>query len=164
MLHERQCLRAEQGRDRRHRDVQLGLRRDHRPDPQPRSGRSGRHGQPGEHLHRPDHHRSGTAPGEPRKYYPTGKRNYARVVAQDQYQGAADAMLAKRLGVKSVYILNDKEAYGLGVASNMQERRSRSSGSRSTGFAAFDPKASDYTALATQDQGHGCERASSSAA
>ena len=33
----------------------------------------------------------GTAPGEPGKYYPTGKRNYARVVAQDQYQGAADA-------------------------------------------------------------------------
>jgi branched-chain amino acid transport system substrate-binding protein len=91
----------------------------------------------------------GTAPGEPRKYYPTGKRNYARVVAQDQFQGAADAMLAKRLGVKSMYILNDKEAYGLGVASNTRNAAQKL-GIKITGFAAFDPKASDYTALASK--------------
>ncbi len=67
----------------------------------------------------------GTAAGEPGKYYPTGKRNYARVVAQDQYQGAADAILAQKLGVKKVYILNDKEAYGLGVASNFRHAAQR---------------------------------------
>jgi branched-chain amino acid transport system substrate-binding protein len=60
----------------------------------------------------------GTAPGEPGKYYPTGKRNYVRIVAADDFQGAADALLAKSLGVKKVFILNDKEAYGLGVATN----------------------------------------------
>src|SRR5262249_55445441 len=37
----------------------------------------------------------GTAAGEPGKYYPSGTRNYARVVAADDYQGAADATLAK---------------------------------------------------------------------
>ena len=37
----------------------------------------------------------GTVAGEPGKYYPTGKRNYARVVAADDYQGAADALLAQ---------------------------------------------------------------------
>jgi branched-chain amino acid transport system substrate-binding protein len=94
----------------------------------------------------------GTAPGEPRKYYPTGKRNYVRVVAQDQFQGAADALLAKRLGVKSMYILNDKEAYGLGVASNTRNA-AKKLGIKVTGFAAFDPKASDYTALATKIKG-----------
>jgi branched-chain amino acid transport system substrate-binding protein len=98
----------------------------------------------------------GTAPGEPNKYYPTGKRNYARVVAQDQYQGAADAMLMKRLGVKKVYILNDKEAYGLGVATN-----TRNSANilkiKVTGFAAFDPKASDYTALASKIKDTGAD-------
>ena len=52
----------------------------------------------------------GTSAGEPGKYYPTGKRNYVRVVAADDYQGAADALLAKSLGVKKVFILNDKEA------------------------------------------------------
>jgi branched-chain amino acid transport system substrate-binding protein len=94
----------------------------------------------------------GTAPGEPRKYYPTGKRNYTRVVAQDQFQGAADALLAKRLGVKSMYLLNDKEAYGLGVASNTRNA-AKKLGIKITGFAAFDPKASDYTALATKIKG-----------
>ncbi|HZQ16856.1 MAG TPA: hypothetical protein VFA82_08800, partial [Gaiellaceae bacterium] len=42
----------------------------------------------------------GTVAGEPGKYYPTGKRNYIRIVAADDFQGAADALLAKSLGVK----------------------------------------------------------------
>ncbi len=32
----------------------------------------------------------GTAAGEPEKYYPDGKRNYIRIVAADDFQGAAD--------------------------------------------------------------------------
>ena len=35
-------------------------------------------------------------PGEPDKYYPTGKRNYARVVTTDDYQGAAAAQFAAK--------------------------------------------------------------------
>ena len=73
----------------------------------------------------------GTAAGEPGKYYPTGKRNYARVVAADDYQGAADALLTKSLGIKKVFILNDKEAYGLGVATNFKNAAA-SSASRSS--------------------------------
>ena len=80
-----------------------------------------RDGQPGQHVARPDA-ADADCPGEPDKYYPTGKRNYARVVAADNFQGAADATFAKSLGVKSVYVLNDKEAYGLGVANVLQER------------------------------------------
>jgi branched-chain amino acid transport system substrate-binding protein len=96
----------------------------------------------------------GTAAGEPGKYYPSGKRNYARVVAQDQYQGAADGILAQRLGVKKVYILNDKEAYGLGVASNFRHAAQKL---RITvaGFEALDPKASSYEALASKIKGSG---------
>jgi len=91
----------------------------------------------------------GTSPGEPNKYYPTGKRNYARVVAQDQYQGAADAILAQRVGAKNVYVLNDKEAYGLGVASNFRHAALKL-GLKIAGFEAFDPKASSYEALASK--------------
>ena len=91
----------------------------------------------------------GTAAGEPGKYYPTGKRNYARVVAQDQYQGAADAILAQRLGVKEMYILNDKEAYGLGVASNVRHAAQKLH-ITIAGFEALDPKASSYEALASK--------------
>jgi branched-chain amino acid transport system substrate-binding protein len=55
-------------------------------------------------------------PSEPDKYYPNGTRNYARVIPADNFQGPALAQLAKELGVKSVYIINDKQAYGAGVA------------------------------------------------
>ena len=96
----------------------------------------------------------GTSAGEPNKYYPTGKRNYARMVAHDQYQGAADALLAKQLGVKSLYILNDKESYGLGVALNTRNA-ARKLGIKVAGFEAFDPKASSYEAQASKIKGSG---------
>jgi branched-chain amino acid transport system substrate-binding protein len=57
-------------------------------------------------------------PGEPQKYFPTGRRNYARVAVPDNFQGAADATFLKDKGIKSVYVLNDGEAYGAGIASN----------------------------------------------
>jgi len=98
----------------------------------------------------------GTAAGEPGKYYPTGKRNYARVVAADDYQGAADALLAKSLGVKKVYILNDKEAYGLGVATNFKNAATKL-GIKVAGFTAWDGKASSYEALAVKIKASGAQ-------
>jgi branched-chain amino acid transport system substrate-binding protein len=98
----------------------------------------------------------GTAPGEPGKYYPTGKRNYARVVAADDFQGAADALLAKSLGVKKVFILNDKEAYGLGVATNFRNA-AKKLGLQVVGFTAWDGKASSYEALAVKIRTSGAQ-------
>jgi branched-chain amino acid transport system substrate-binding protein len=83
---------------------------------------------------------------EPDKYYPTGNRNYARVVAHDAYQGAAVAEFMQEQGVKSVYILNDKEAYGLGVATNLRNGAEHL-GIKIAGFEAWDPKAASYEAL-----------------
>ena len=93
---------------------------------------------------------------EPDKYYPTGTRNYARVVANDAYQGAAVAEFAKAQGVKSVYILNDKEAYGLGVATNFKNA-AENVGIKVAGFAAWDPKASSYEALFNKIKGTGAD-------
>jgi DNA-binding SARP family transcriptional activator/ABC-type branched-subunit amino acid transport system substrate-binding protein len=45
------------------------------------------------------------APNEPSIYYPTGRRNYARVVPTDDVEAAADAMVAQKLGVKRVYAI-----------------------------------------------------------
>jgi branched-chain amino acid transport system substrate-binding protein len=99
----------------------------------------------------------GTSAGEPGKYYPTGKRNYARVVAADDYQGAADALLAsKSLGIKKVYILNDKEAYGLGVATNFKNAAVKL-GVKIAGFTAWDGKASSYEALAVKIKASGAQ-------
>jgi branched-chain amino acid transport system substrate-binding protein len=93
---------------------------------------------------------------EPDKYYPSGSRNYARVVAHDAYQGAAVAEFAKEQGVTSVYILNDKEAYGLGVATNFR-KAAESIGIKVAGFAAWDPKASSYEALMQQVKSSGAD-------
>jgi branched-chain amino acid transport system substrate-binding protein len=98
----------------------------------------------------------GTAAGEPGKYYPTGKRNYARVVAADDYQGAADALLAQKLHVKKLFILNDKEAYGLGVAINLRNA-AKKLGIKIVGFTAWDGKASSYEALAVKIKASGAQ-------
>ncbi|MDF2753473.1 MAG: Extracellular ligand-binding receptor [Gaiellaceae bacterium] len=83
---------------------------------------------------------------EPDKYYPTGNRNYVRVVPHDAYQGAAMAEFMQAQGIKSVYVLNDKEAYGLGVATNLRNA-AESLGIEIAGFEAWDPKASSYEGL-----------------
>lgn len=98
----------------------------------------------------------GTAAGEPGKYYPTGKRNYIRIVAADDFQGAADALLAKSFGIKKLFLLNDKEAYGFGVASNVR-RAATKLGIKVVGFTAWDAKASSYEALAVKIKATGAQ-------
>jgi branched-chain amino acid transport system substrate-binding protein len=102
------------------------------------------------------HAGKGTAAGEPGKYYPTGKRNYARVVAADDYQGAADATLAQKLGIKKLFILNDKQAYGAGVAGDMQGAAT-ALGIKVLQNEAWDAKATSYSALALSIKASGAQ-------
>jgi DNA-binding SARP family transcriptional activator/ABC-type branched-subunit amino acid transport system substrate-binding protein len=44
--------------------------------------------------------------GEPEAYYPTGRRNFARVIPTDDVQAAAGALVARDLGVRRVYTLD----------------------------------------------------------
>jgi branched-chain amino acid transport system substrate-binding protein len=89
----------------------------------------------------------GAEPGEPDKYYPTGKRNYARVVANDSIQGPADAVYANDLGIKKVFVLNDKQTYGYGVAFTFRSA-AKKLGMDVVGFQGWDAKQSSYEALA----------------
>jgi branched-chain amino acid transport system substrate-binding protein len=98
----------------------------------------------------------GCADDEPDKYYPTGNRNYVRVVAHDAYQGAALAEFMQGQGTTKIYILNDKEAYGLGVATNVQ-KAAEFVGIEVVGFDAWDPKASNYEALMNKVKGSGAD-------
>jgi branched-chain amino acid transport system substrate-binding protein len=93
---------------------------------------------------------------EPDKYYPSGSRNYTRVAPSDDYQGAAVAEFAQKEGVKNVYVLNDKEAYGLGVATTFR-KAAESLGIKIAGFDAWDPKAASYEALFKKIQGTGAD-------
>ena len=86
-------------------------------------------------------------PGEPDKYYPKSTRNYARVVTTDDFQGAAAAAYAASdLGVKKVYVLNDNETYGQGVAKSFAEGAPKN-GITVVANEAWDAKATNYTAL-----------------
>ena len=89
---------------------------------------------------------------EPEKYYPSGKRNYARVAPSDPNQGAVDAKFLASQGVKRVSVLNDKEAYGLGVAKNFAGA-AKAAGMTVTGFAAYDPKSANFQATFTKIKG-----------
>jgi branched-chain amino acid transport system substrate-binding protein len=86
---------------------------------------------------------NGAAPGEPQKYYPTGKRTYARVVPYDVIQAAAQATLQKSEGCTKTYVFQDQEVYGLGLANNFKTAAAKQ-GISVVGFAAFDPKAANY--------------------
>ncbi|HEY9650218.1 MAG TPA: branched-chain amino acid ABC transporter substrate-binding protein, partial [Coleofasciculaceae cyanobacterium] len=86
---------------------------------------------------------------EPNVYYPNGKRNYARVVPADDLQGVAGANWAKSLGVKKVFILDDQELYGKGLA-DIFEASAKKQGIQVLGHEGIDSKASDYKALMTK--------------
>lgn len=57
-----------------------------------------------------------TEKGEPDKYYPTGKRTYARIVPNDLIQAKALLKTAQSDGCKNIAVANDKEVYGAGLA------------------------------------------------
>jgi branched-chain amino acid transport system substrate-binding protein len=88
--------------------------------------------------------------GEPDKYYPNGVRNYARVVTADDVQGKVDAnFMFNKLGVKTVYILDDQQLYGKGVA-DVFEATAKSLGMTVLGHEGIDTKAADYKAVMTK--------------
>jgi branched-chain amino acid transport system substrate-binding protein len=98
----------------------------------------------------------GTEAGEPDNYYPTGERNYVRVVWNDQYQGAANALYAQELGLKNVFVLNDSETYGLGIA-NLFIRSAEELGIKIAGNQKWDKKASSYESLASRVKASGAD-------
>jgi branched-chain amino acid transport system substrate-binding protein len=89
-------------------------------------------------------------PGVTDSRYPTGVRNYARVVAADDIQGFVAANFVKdELGAATVYILDDQELYGKGIA-DVFEARAGEIGLTVVGHEGIDPKAADYKALMTK--------------
>ncbi|MFN0280988.1 MAG: branched-chain amino acid ABC transporter substrate-binding protein [Kineosporiaceae bacterium] len=86
-------------------------------------------------------------PGEPQKYFPTGTRSYARVITTDDYQGAAAALYAKeKLAASKVYILNDNQTYGQGVAKAFEDK-AEELGLEVLGNEPWDAKQPNYTSL-----------------
>jgi branched-chain amino acid transport system substrate-binding protein len=95
--------------------------------------------------------------GEPQKYFPTGNRSYARVVTTDDIQGPADAQFAaKELGIKKVYVLNDTETYGQGVAKTFADEATRQ-GMTVVGTDSWKKADANYTSLMGKIQASGAQ-------
>jgi len=98
----------------------------------------------------------GAEPGEPDKYYPQGLRNYGRVVPIDTIQGRAQGQYMKDEGVTSVYVLDDNEVYGKGVAANTKTGIEEA-GLKVVGEDSWDGKAANYRALAAKVKSSGAD-------
>jgi branched-chain amino acid transport system substrate-binding protein len=83
---------------------------------------------------------------EPDKYYPTGERNYARVIVTDVQQGQAGASFMADEGIKTVFILDDRETYGKGVADEFQTA-AEDLGIQVIGREGIDGSAPNYRSL-----------------
>ena len=104
---------------------------------------------------------------EPSKYYPSGKRNYVRVSASDDYQGpaAADLLLSKAFKlaqgkkfspITNVYVLHDNQTFGKGVANGFKLRAEKE-GIKILGFEPWDPKATSYESIAEHVKAAGAQ-------
>ena len=86
--------------------------------------------------------------GAPNVYYPTGVRNFLRLVAREDQQGVAEAELAEQLGLRSVYLLYDPMVSGAALWTEPFRRVASKLGVRVAGSDPFDASADGYRALA----------------
>ena len=113
----RERLRAREATRGGDRPVQLAVRdRRSRSSTVPREGRWRSSAWPANTLARPAGGRLSirgyNLRGAPNVYYPTGVRNFLRLVAREDQQGVAEAELAEQLGLRSVYLLYDPMVSG----------------------------------------------------
>jgi branched-chain amino acid transport system substrate-binding protein len=88
--------------------------------------------------------------GQPQSLYPSGDRNYARVVPNDAFQGAALAEFAQGSGVKRPFVLyTADDSTSIGQATNFRGA-AEALGMRLAGYRAWDPDAAEYKDLMQQ--------------
>jgi len=98
----------------------------------------------------------GADPGTPQKYYPSGFRNYVRIVPKDTIQGAALATIMKEDGCTKVAMANDKEVYGAGLARNIAGS-AKEQDLNIIFNEGIDTKAPNYRSLASRAKSQGAD-------
>jgi branched-chain amino acid transport system substrate-binding protein len=91
-------------------------------------------------------------PSEPGDYRPSGKINFFRVLPADDLQGPYAAHWAKDLGVKKVYVLDDSQVYGKGIAT-LFAAECTELGIEVLGQESIDSKAQEFKSLMTKIRG-----------
>src|SRR5271155_1739626 len=91
-----------------------------------------------------------TSPKFASQYRPAGKAIYFRTVTTDAFQGPNMAnYYADTLKVKSVFVLDDSGAYGVGIANTFQAQAQKR-GLNVLGRDQLNPKEDDYTTVLTK--------------
>src|SRR5690349_19503682 len=91
-----------------------------------------------------------TSPAFAAQFKPKGKAIYFRTVTTDAFQGPNMAnFFAQTLKVKSVYVLDDSGAYGVGIADAFQKQAEKR-GIKVLGRDQLNPKEADYTTVLTK--------------
>jgi ABC-type branched-subunit amino acid transport system substrate-binding protein/predicted Ser/Thr protein kinase len=85
---------------------------------------------------------------EPRVFYPTGVRNYMRLLGGDDLAGVGDAIVARRLSCRSAYLLDDGGGAQDVLVTGSFRRVAGRLGIRIAGAAHFDPAARGYATIA----------------
>lgn len=98
----------------------------------------------------------GTSPGEPQKYYPTGKRTYLRIVPRDTIQGQAGLVAMKQFGCTRVAVNDDKTPYGVGLATQIQLHQ-KAYGLKVTSLTPLDPTAPNFRSYASTIKSQGAD-------
>ncbi|MDQ2984101.1 MAG: ABC transporter substrate-binding protein [Actinomycetota bacterium] len=95
------------------------------------------------------HRVSGLASDYFKGLYPTGSRNFARVVPPDDYQGAAMAVLARELRLRRVFVLSasSPESFGADTLASFN-RAAKRLRLPIAGRATWDPADTSYRSLA----------------
>jgi branched-chain amino acid transport system substrate-binding protein len=84
------------------------------------------------------------------QFKPKGRAIYFRTVTTDAFQGPNMAnYYAQVLKVKSVYVLDDSGAYGVGIADSFQKQAEKN-GIKILGRDQLNPKEADYTTILTK--------------
>jgi branched-chain amino acid transport system substrate-binding protein len=89
----------------------------------------------------------GASPGEPQKYYPSGRRTFARIVPNDAVQAGAQVQLQIAEGCTKTYVLDDSEVDGLDMATSFEDAVHGTS-LKVAGLGPFPPGATDYSGIA----------------
>jgi branched-chain amino acid transport system substrate-binding protein len=101
-----------------------------------------------------------TEAGEPDSYYPLHYRNYARDINTDDAQGGASSEWAFSLGFKKAYVIDDGQTYGSGIGRAWAKHFGSIGGtvvSPNGASESYDPKATDYNALAQKIKSSGAD-------
>ena len=104
----------------------------------------------------------GHCKGQAAALRPSGKNNYFRVCTTDLIQGPAGADFAyKKLGKRKVYVINDQQTYGLGIAQNFAKQFQADNGTvLDSNLGGYDPSSatiSDFKAKMNQAASQGAD-------